>query len=514
MALDALPELIRNHYEVHEWKHASAILERDFPVEWQDVIDVLTEFRHHAGRSVELGVPPMAGVTAESTRALAELVAAAMERHRVPGVAVGIWHAGEEYVAGFGVTSVEHPLPVDADTIFQIASISKTFTATAMMRLVERGLVDLDAPVRRYLPGFALGDDAAAARLTVRQLFQHVAGFEGDYFDDFGRGDDALARYIASLPSIKQVTPVGERWSYNNAAFNVAGRVMEVAAGQSFETLVRELVLDPLGLGHTCLFPEEVLTHRFAAGHTVIDGQVIVVRPWGFARNCAPAFGLASTVRDLLQYARFHMGDGTVPGGQHLLKPETLRLMQAPAVPAGQPGQWTGIAWLIETIEGVKVFGHGGSSNGQRALLRLAPERGFALAVLTNGHFGDFVTGEILRWALQHFLGIRQAEPEHVPVEAERLPEYTGLYRKRLSEFRIEVEAGALVLHPLKVGGVAPTTTPKAIPEPARLAFIGPDRVISVGPGQKGQRGQFVRGPDGQVVWLHWGGRLNERIEP
>src|SRR5262249_6062912 len=160
---------------------------------------------------------------------------------------------------------------------------------------------------------------------------------EGDYFDDFGRGDDALARYVGALPGLKQVTPVGARWSYNNAAFNVAGRVMEVAAGQPFETLVRELVLDPLGLDHTCLFPEEVLTHRFASGHTRIDGQVIVVRPWGFARNCVPAFGLASTVRDLLRYARFHMGDGTAPTGERLLEPETLRLMQEPAVPAAQP---------------------------------------------------------------------------------------------------------------------------------------------------------------------------------
>ncbi len=456
----------------------------------------------------------MAGTMVEQSGALAELVQAAMERHSVPGVAVGSWHDGEERLAGFGVTNIEHPLPVDPDTIFQIASISKTFTATAMMRLVERGQIELDAPVRRYLPDFALRDEATAAGLTVRQLFLHVAGFEGDYFDDFGRGDDALARYIASLPTLKQVTPAGERWSYNNAAFNVAGRVMEVAAGQPFETLLRELVLDPLGLDHTCAFPEEVLTHRVAAGHTRIDGRVIVVRPWGFARACVPAFGLASTVRDLLQYARFHLGDGRAPDGEQLLRPETLRLMQEPAVPAGQPGQATGIAWLIETIDGVKVVGHGGSSNGQRALLRLVPDRRFALAVLTNGHFGDFVTGEIARWVFERELGLRQPEPQPIAIEAERLPEYTGLYRKLLGEFRIDVKDGALVLRQLKVGGVAPTITPKAIPEPARLAFIGPDRVISVGPGQKGQRGEFVRDAAGRVVFLHWGGRLNERVEP
>src|SRR2546430_623690 len=124
---------------------------------------------------------------------LCERVEAAMTHFQVPGVALGLWHDGQEHMAGFGVTNVNHPLPVDADTLFQIGSTTKTVTATAAMRLVERGVLDLDAPVRTYLPDLRLADDDVAARVTLRHLFTHTAGWEGDVFDDTGAGDDAPA---------------------------------------------------------------------------------------------------------------------------------------------------------------------------------------------------------------------------------------------------------------------------------------------------------------------------------
>ena len=125
---------------------------------------------------------------------LCERITDAMPRLHVPGVAVGLLHEDEEFTAGFGLTSIDHPLAVDADTLFQIGSITKTFTATLAMRLVEHGQLDLEAPVRNYLPDFRLIDDSVATRVTVKQLFIHTAGWVGDYFDDLGPGDDALAK--------------------------------------------------------------------------------------------------------------------------------------------------------------------------------------------------------------------------------------------------------------------------------------------------------------------------------
>ena len=158
----------------------------------------------------------------------AEVVQAAqdaMEAHSVPGVAIAVVSGGEEETAGLGVTSIENPLEVTPDTLFQIGSIGKTFTATAIMRLVEQGKVDLDVPVRTYLPDFRLADDNVAARVTIRHLLTHTGGWEGDYFDDFGLGDDALARMVGRLEELPQLTPLGEVWAYNNAGFYVAGRV-------------------------------------------------------------------------------------------------------------------------------------------------------------------------------------------------------------------------------------------------------------------------------------------------
>ena len=113
-------------------------------------------------------------------RELDERIEAAMQRYHVPGVAVGVWWRGREHLRGFGVTNVSHPLPVDAHTRFRIGSTTKTFTATAMMRLVEQGRIDLRARVRRYLPDLALADAAAADTVTVRQLMNHSAGWLGD----------------------------------------------------------------------------------------------------------------------------------------------------------------------------------------------------------------------------------------------------------------------------------------------------------------------------------------------
>jgi CubicO group peptidase (beta-lactamase class C family) len=200
--------------------------------------------------------------------AVRDLAAQRMEETGVPGVALGVLADGKLETAGLGVTSVEHPLEVRPDTLFQIGSITKTFTGTAAMRLVEHGELDLDEPVRTYLPQLRLADEDAAARATMRHLLTHTAGWVGDYFDDLGPGEDALARMVESMAELPQVTPLGELWSYNNSGFYLAGCVLEVLREQPFETLVRELVLDPLGLERTFLFPDEVMTHRFVVGQS------------------------------------------------------------------------------------------------------------------------------------------------------------------------------------------------------------------------------------------------------
>lgn len=196
-----------------------------------------------------------------------------MARYHVPGVALGVIDGDAAHVAGFGVTSVEDGLPVDGQTPFQIASITKTVVATAVLRLVERGQLELDAPVQRYLPELRLREASSTERLTLAHLLEHTAGFQGDVRDgDFGvrcgAGDDALAQFVGMVAHLPQHALPGERWAYNNAGFCLAGRVTEVVTG--------ELVLEPLGMRRSGFSVAGALAQGVAGGHRVKDGRAEV----------------------------------------------------------------------------------------------------------------------------------------------------------------------------------------------------------------------------------------------
>lgn len=300
-----------------------------------------------------------------------EAVRARQEEMRVPGVAVGVLRDGEERHEAFGVTSLDNPVDVTPDTRFQIGSISKTFTGTAVMYLVAEGSVELDRPVREYLPDLKLDDVAATEGVTMRHLLAHTGGWAGDYFDDTGWGDDAIARYVERMRTLPQLTPLGELWSYNNAGFAVAGRVVEAVTGEPFEDVVKRLIFDPLELPSSTYWPWEVMTERFVVGHVDEDGDPRVARPWPVGRSAHPAGGITSTTRDLLRYARLHLDP-----------PPELAPMQEPQAAAAEEGEWVGLTWYGEDTFG--TIRHGGGTMGQLSMLVLQPGTGFALAVLTN----------------------------------------------------------------------------------------------------------------------------------
>src|SRR5215813_12201937 len=183
-------------------------------------------------------------------------IRAGMAQYGIPGVAVAVLAQGREYIQGYGVTNVNYPVPVDGDTLFRIGSTTKTFTGTTVMRLVEHGTLDLEAPVRTYLPDFQTADPSVAARVTLRQLLNHSAGWRGDDFEDTGPGDDALARYLVGMARLPQLTPLGTVFHYNNAAVVLAGHVLEAATGSTYERTIREQLLEPLGLAHSFFFSD------------------------------------------------------------------------------------------------------------------------------------------------------------------------------------------------------------------------------------------------------------------
>jgi CubicO group peptidase (beta-lactamase class C family) len=453
-------------------------------------------------------------------RQLDAKIEAGMEAYGIPGVAIGLIYRGREYVKGYGVTNVDHPLPVDGDTVFRIASTTKTYTGTAVMRLVEQGALDLDATVRSYLPDFRVADEEAAAEVTLRQLLNHSAGWLGDYFEATGEGDDALARYVERMARLPQLTPVGSVFSYNNAAISLAGRVIEVVTGSTYEAAARTLLLNPLGLAHTRFFSDEIVGFNVAAPHKLVKDQPVVEPSyWRLPRSGNPTGGLISSARDQLRWGRFHLEGGRAANGTRLLtKPSVLQMRSNPG-PGGTiivELDGMGVTWMLRpSAQGPRIVQHGGSHPGQRSGFMLVPDRGFALTMLTNSDSGsslreDFFTDD---WALRRFARVSNLPARPRALSRGELAPYEGDYVLRsIDESGVPADSTVEVRGhkgQLRIG-------PSDSGEPPRLAFYGEDRVLELNPAGEplGSRADFVRGPDGQVAAWRNHGRLLIRQQP
>jgi CubicO group peptidase (beta-lactamase class C family) len=449
---------------------------------------------------------------------LTSLIPPAMQRLHVPGVAIGIVSGNQQYSAGFGVTNLENPLPVNAETLFQVGSISKTVTATAMLRLVERGLVDLDVPIRTYLPDLRLADPSVAERVTLRHIFTHTAGWMGDYFDDAGLGDDALDTVVKRMDRLPQITPLGEIWSYNNAGYYLAGRVIEVVTGKSCEDATRELVLEPLGMSTAFFFAQDAITYRVAVGHDAVypgeEREPLVLRPWWLARASNCLGGLVAPVSDMLLYARFHLSDGKPSGqsGAQLLKPETLSAMQTPTVPAAN-SEFMGVAWFLRDVGNLRIVRHGGATNGQQATLQMVPARQFAIVMLTNSDRGSELIQPVVKKAFESYLGLVEHEPKPVAASQEQLNQYAGRYESAAEDLQLETQDSVLTLTVIPKGGFpTPDSPPQPAPPPTRLALCGTDQAVALDEPFSGDRVEFLRAADGHLTWLRFGGRVHRLV--
>ncbi len=439
-------------------------------------------------------------------------VSDAMERLSIPGAVLGVHHGGRQQIAAFGITSSEHPLPVTSDTLFQIGSITKTVLATALMRLVEQGQLELEAPLRSLLPDLRLADDAVAERVSLRHLLTHTGGWDGDFFADFGQGDDALARIVAAMVDLPQITPLGSVWSYNNAGFHLAGRVLERLRGQSLEQALSELVFQPLGMEHSLFFAQDVLTHRFACGHLGVGESLRVARPWALGRALHAAGGIVTCMGDLLRYARDAMGDPLRPDGSSLLSARSRQAMQSPLV-AATGTTWMGLGWMVDDLPGgARMIGHGGGTNGQVSLLRIIPEHRFAVAVLTNGEQGGSLAFPLVEQAITACTGLELPKPAARAAAPEQLAPYLGLYASSAATCRFQLTDGQLQLHYTPtVGFPTADAPPPPAPPPVRFALYDDDRVIALDEPMRDATGEFLRGEDGGIRWFRFGGRLHGR---
>jgi CubicO group peptidase (beta-lactamase class C family) len=448
--------------------------------------------------------------------ALAALVEAKMREHRVPGVALGVFDNGVVTTRGFGVTNVEDPLAVTDHTVFPIASISKTFAATAIMRLVEQGKIDLKAPVRTYLPEFRVRDEGVSRDATIWHLLTHTGGWEGQVSGP-ERGEDTLRNFVSSITDLMQVAPPAAAWSYNNAGFSVAGRVIEAVTGSSINRAIRDLVFTPLGLAHAGTTAGDFIVNRFASGHANRgDSAPALQRPFSPSTSVT-AGGIGLCITDLLTYARFHMGDGTAAGGERLLTRASLEQMRTPQLRKQSTGDDMGIGWHLRPVAPLQVAAHGGTLAGHVLLLEIAPEHNFAIAMLTNAQNGWRLIQDVERAALAAYRGasftknqaiahrgLVESLPSGEPLATQPDPApYVGRYLRPANAVIVRAEAGRLYVQERPLTGDPRPEMP--------VAFFGPDRTVVIGGADRGQTVEFVRDAGGAIRWVRVVGRVAVR---
>jgi CubicO group peptidase (beta-lactamase class C family) len=439
-----------------------------------------------------------------------------LARWGVPGAAIGILRDGEAAFASFGVSSLETQQPVTPETLFRVASISKPFTATLVMTLVHDGLLDLDAPIIGYLPGIALSDGPAdwQEAITMRHLLSHTAGIDCELGVDLaaaGMGDDALTAAIGHYGSLHQWGAPGPVMSYGNTGFWLAGHVAATILGQSFEDAMRERVFAPLGLERSVYTAEEAIVYPVALGHqpTSLTGTVHeLIRSYAYPRARRPSGGVISTVVDLLRFAGWHMGG--FPADIHLSS-QLRDAMRDPVIRlrAADAEAW-GIGWNLDPAnDGTVVIGHGGSFGGFQTQLTLVPERGWAMAILTNSGRGGMANAEIEHWLLANDLGLDVSDPAPVPLAPEALAPFAGAFRQPEASFAFSVADGGLEMAFTEAYG----PVPGEVPPPVRLLPVGERDFLAVDGPFKGTRADFIPDPEtGDFTKVRVGVRVARRI--
>ncbi|HEU5422376.1 MAG TPA: serine hydrolase domain-containing protein [Nitrolancea sp.] len=403
-------------------------------------------------------------------------------RHEVPGLALAAAQDGREVFAeGFGVRELGRPEAVTPDTVFGVASVTKSFTALAVMQLFEAGKLALDDPVTRYLPEFRLRDAAHAGAITVHHFLTHAGGlpplpsrffafaqaaaadphankkpeWEADHAA-FARFED-LMDYLAER-EITPLGPPGAQFSYCNEGFVLLGAIVERVSGEPYPDYILRHILEPLGMTRSTFEADTLrgfddVTTFHTARRENGQREVFPAPYWALSRVWAPAGDLNTTVRDLLRYLEIFRtggvggandGDGAV----RLLSPAGIARMTYPHQPTNVPGTFYGYGLQVTPgYHGVTVIQHGGGRKGIAANVLVAPEAGITAAAVANLDAvpAAQVTLAVLNGALGLPVDTKLTEHVEQPASSAPLARYVGNYRGGEGQnYTFSVEDGAL----------------------------------------------------------------------
>ncbi|MGW4031755.1 serine hydrolase domain-containing protein [Streptomyces sp. NPDC004838] len=446
-----------------------------------------------------------AAITHLATEAAAEL--------GIVGAQVAVAVGDEFAECPVGIENIATGRAVTADTLFQIGSTTKMFTAVLMMQLVDAGLVDIDEPVASYLPEFRLGDERATRTVTPRHLMSMTSGIDNGPYTDPGWGPDAVRSAVETVAELPVMGQPGTGFGYTNASTNISGRIIEVLTGSTWDTALRDRLLEPAGLRHSTSLVEEQIYHPVAVGHIATDDGPRHAGPWIFGRGSGPSgSSLCCSAGDLVRFGRMFLRGGLAADGTRVLSGRSVSAMQTQQVDV--PSKYLADGWCLgpytQIWDGVRLFGHSGKVPCGASALLWAPEHDTAVAVTLNvadqgAPFADRVIGGVLK----EILGIEKpAPPVGDPAARVDPAPYVGVYDSHELHYRVTADDGRLFVKTspsrssdLPEGIVQPTTTElfplgdhRFLP---KTGVLGGDRIWDVAfyLGDDGRADRFLNGP-------------------
>ncbi|WP_219825984.1 serine hydrolase domain-containing protein [Nonomuraea typhae] len=378
-----------------------------------------------------------------------EQIAAYCASNGVPGFVTGVYQGGEQIIVAYGTANATTGAPMLQDTGFLFGSVTKVLTTTLVLQQVERGLLDLDAPVVRYLPDFALAVPGAADRILVRQLIGHTNGIDADLYFPDDKGRDALTAYVRGLASSGgSLFEPGEQLSYSNGGMIVAGRLLEVVTGLSFPDLLAREIYGPVGMKDSSTSAEQAILRGTAIGH-FLDPETMTAKPtnmFTLPDTWGPAGGTPiGTIADLLAFGRTHLAGGVSPSGARVLSAESTALMQQVSYDMGSPNTPPiGLGWVLYPFGGTTVLAMSGASPGGVSLLCVVPEHDLVFTAFGNNPGAIMLQDQLLQWLLSEHLGVRIPDLiDDIEQDVDLTP-YAGTYRSNQLRIDITVVDGQL----------------------------------------------------------------------
>ena len=418
-------------------------------------------------------------------------LAASVERHGVPSASIAVRVGDRTYEAAAGWANRSAGIEATPGAIYHFGSTTKMLTATLVVRLIDQGLVDLDAPIAHYVPDFAPPDRSVAQRLTVRHCLTHQAGLTGIIFAETGCNDDTVARQIALLNGAAQYHGPGAVLSYCNSGLILLGRLIEHALGRPWHTAIVEDLAKPLGMNSVASRPEQALRQRYAVGHVpdARDGRWTPdPHPYWMPGHGPAGSTCAGSARDLLSLCAMHLQGGVSVDGTRFLSERMTRAMQELQVssPARLLNRGFGLGWVVYDWDGRRILGHDGSTAGSNSFLRVDPGRGMAVSLLVNCRRGMPVYEDLFREIFQGVSGTWEPEAPRAAAGAEEdLDRHVGTYEDCAIRVRVERSPHGLTMavEPIVATPLSKTLTQRIELHPwapGQFFVSGPDAMLGV----------------------------------